>query len=104
MCSNTFRNSSVANTVDQFPKAQHTHNHKNPNTRDIPQSYPTDVQKTKKITNLPNISSTLQQDLLNEDRSVVSWIDELDPCETSNCNVIVTSQDVMMALLLRQNL
>ena len=28
----TFRNSSVANTVDQFPKANHTHNHRKPNT------------------------------------------------------------------------
>ena len=32
MYSNTFRNSSVANTIYQFPKAHHTHNHRNPNT------------------------------------------------------------------------
>ena len=40
MYPNTFRNASVANTVDQFLKAHHTHNHRNPNTWDIPQSYP----------------------------------------------------------------
>ena len=44
---NTFRNSSVTNTVDQFPKVHHTHNHRNPNTWEIPQSYPTDANKTK---------------------------------------------------------
>ena len=32
---NTFRNTSVANTADQFPKAHLTHNHRNPNTWDI---------------------------------------------------------------------
>ena len=53
-----FRNSFAANTVDQFPKTHHTHNCRNPNTWDIPQSYPTDAHKTKKTTNLPNISST----------------------------------------------
>ena len=29
MYPNIFRNSSVANTVDQFPKEHHTHNHRN---------------------------------------------------------------------------
>ena len=42
--------------------------------------------------------------LLNQDKSVDSWIDELDPCETSNLNTIVTSQDLTMAWLLQQNL
>ena len=38
MYPNKFRNSCVANTVDQFPKAHHTHNHRNPNKWDIQQS------------------------------------------------------------------
>ena len=67
MYPNTFRNSFVTNTVNQFPKGQHTHNHRNPNTLDIPQSYPTDVHKTKETSNLPNILSTPQQYLLNQD-------------------------------------
>ena len=31
-------------------------------------------------------------------------VDELDPCETSNLNTIVTSPDLTMAWLLQQNL
>ena len=100
MYPNTFRNSSVANTADQFPKAHHTHNHKNPNIWDIPQSYLTDANKLKKTTNLPNIFSTPQQYLLNQDKSVDSWIDGLDPCEISNLNTQVTSQHLTMAWLL----
>ena len=96
----TFRNSSVANTVDQFPKANHTHNHRKPNTWDIPKSYPTDTHKTKETKNLPNILFTPQQYLLNQDKSVDSWIDEIDPCETSNLSTIGTSQDLMMTWLL----
>ena len=42
--------------------------------------------------------------LLNQDKSVDSWIDELDPCETSNLNTIATSQDLTNASLLQQNL
>ena len=100
----TFRSSSVANTVDQFPKVHHTHNHRNPNTWDIPQSYSADILKTKETTNIPNITSTPQQYLLNQDKSVDSWIDELDTCEASNLNTIVTSQDLTMAWLLQQSL
>ena len=77
MYPNTFRNSSVADTVDQFPKAHHTHNHRNPNTWYIPQSYPTDAHKTNETTNLLSVLSTRQQYLLNQDKSVDSWIDEL---------------------------
>ena len=102
MYPNIFRNSSVANTVDQFPKAHHTRNHRKPNTRDIPQSYSTDAHKTKETTNLPNILSTPQQYLLNEDKSVDSWIGKLDPCETGNLNTIVIR--LTMAWLLQKNL
>ena len=104
MYPNRFRNSSVPTTLDQFPKAHHAHNHRNPDTWDIPQSYTTDAHKTKETTNLPNISSTPQQYLLNQDKSVYLWINELDPCETSNLNTILRSQDLMMAWLLQQNL
>ena len=55
-------------------------------------------------TNLPNILSTPQRYLLNQDKSVDSWIDELDPCETDNLNIIATSQDLTMAWLLQQDL
>ena len=48
--------------------------------------------------------STRQQYLLNQDKSVDSWIDKLDPCETSNLNTIVASQDLTMAWLMQQNL
>ena len=102
--SNAFRKYFVANTVDQFPKAHHTHNHRNPNTWGIPQGCPTDVHKTKETTNLPNISSTPEQYLLNQDKSVDSWIDELDPCATSNLNTIAINQDITMTWLLQQNL
>ena len=101
---NIFSNSFVANTVDHFPKAHNTHNHRNPNTWDIPQNYPKDVHKIKETKNLPNISSTPQQYLLNQDKSVDSRIDELDHCATSNLNTIATSQDITMAWLLQQNL
>ena len=47
---------------------------------------------------------TRQQYLLNQDKSVDSWIDKLDPCETSNLNTIVASQDLTMAWLMQQNL
>ena len=96
----TFRNSSVANTVDQFPKANHTRNHRKPNTWDIPESYSTDTHKTKETKNLLNILFTPQQYLLNQDKSVDSWIHEIDPCETSNLNTIGISQDLMMTWLL----
>ena len=101
---NILRNSSVANTIDQFPKAHHTHNYRNPNTWGIPQSYPTDADKTKTFINLPNISSRSQEYMLDQDKTVDSWIDELDSCETSNLNTIVPSQDLKMAWLLQQNL
>ena len=102
MYPNTFRNCSVANSVDQFPKEHRTHNHRIPNTWYIRQSYPKDAHKIKVTTNLPNILSTPQQYLLHQDKSVDSWIDELDTCETSNLNTIPISQDLMMAWLLQQ--
>ena len=62
------------------------------------------LPKTKETTNLPNILSTPQQYLLNHDKSVDLWIDELDPFERSNLNKIATSQDLKMAGVLQQNL
>ena len=47
MSHNKFRNFFVANTVDQFPKALHTHNDRNPSAWDIPQNNPTDTHKIK---------------------------------------------------------
>ena len=48
--------------------------------------------------------SAPQQHLHNQGKLVEPWIDELDPCETSNLNTIATSQDLTMAWLLQQNL
>ena len=53
---------------------------------------------------MPNMLSAPQQHLHNQGKLVEPWIDELDPCETSNLNTIATSQDLTMAWLLQQNL
>ena len=42
--------------------------------------------------------------MLNQDKSIDSWIDQLDPRETNSLNAIATSQDLTMAWLLQQNL